>query len=232
MFSVIHSFIRYILFSLYFLTFGLITLIGFFILPINFAYKLIKPFCRGGLIALGVNAKVVGSIPNKGTFIVMMHHSSFIDSFIFPLLIKGKFTGIADKKNFSYPIYSQILKRIRAVSIDRSNRIQSIRGIEKAEKILKEGYHIGILPEGTRTTDGKVKRLKKGGFHMAVNTQTPIIPVGVKGAFEFKPKTRWTLKPGKVVLTVGAPTNPDDYEVLGVNGLLEKIQKEIERLST
>ena len=125
MFSIIHSFIRYVLFSLYFVTLGLITFIGFFIFPIDFAYKLIKPFCRGGLLCLGVNPKVIGSIPKKGNFIVMMHHSSFIDSFIFPLLVNGKFTGVADKKNFKYPIYAQILKRIRAVSIDRSNRIQS-----------------------------------------------------------------------------------------------------------
>ena len=42
-----------------------------------------------------------------------------------------------------------------------------------------------------RTLDGKMLELKKGGFHMAINTKAPILPIGVKGAFAAKPRNRW-----------------------------------------
>ena len=38
---------------------------------------------------------------------------------------------------------------------------------------------------------------------MAININAPILPIGSKGAFEFKPKNRWYMKPGKVSLNVG-----------------------------
>ena len=80
------------------------------------------------------------------------------------------------------------MRRIQAIPIDRKNRFTAIESIKKAEEVLKGGVHIGILPEGTRTLDGNIGPMKKGGFHMAINTETSIIPVGVYGAFNFKPK--------------------------------------------
>ena len=41
------------------------------------------------------------------------------------------------------------------------------------EKVIhSDGCHMVILPEGTRTLDGKLQKFKKGGFHMAINTNT------------------------------------------------------------
>ena len=65
-----------------------------------------------------------------------------------------------------------------------------IKGIKKAEEVIKEGYHIGIHPEGTRTLHGKMNPLKKGGFHMAINTKVKILPIIIRGLYDIKPKTR------------------------------------------
>ena len=50
------------------------------------------------------------------------------------------------------------------------------------------GYHIVILPEGTRTLTGQLNTFKKGGFHLAVNTKARILPIITKGLFNIKPK--------------------------------------------
>lgn len=34
-----------------------------------------------------------------------------------------------------------------------------------------------IFPEGTRRGDGKIHNFKKGGFHMALSEQIPILPI-------------------------------------------------------
>ena len=144
---------------------------------------------------------------------------------------RGGWTGITAAENFKIPVFSTIIKRIQAIPIERKNRQAAFESIKQAENVLKQGIHIGILPEGTRTLDGKIKPLKKGGFHMAINTNTPIIPVGVSGAFEFKPKNRWWMKPGLVTVNIGDPISINDYTTLGVDGLSTKVEKLLKSLS-
>ena len=66
---------------------------------------------------------------------------------------------------------------------------------------------------------------------MAINTNAPIVPVGCVGAFEFKPKDRWTLSPGTVKLICGKPIDPSTYSTLGLNGLVSKVEQEIQQLT-
>ena len=229
--------LKYKLLSLVLYLSGLVTFIfiafilifsGFIFLPLF--YGSVKICCRLMMSSLLLWPKIKGEFPADGTYIIMMNHSSFLDVFIFPLIPKGAWTGITATKNFKIPIFSSIIKRIQAIPIDRKNRLSAFESIKKAEDVLKQGIHIGILPEGTRTLDGKMKELKKGGFHMAINTNTAIVPVGVSGAYNFKPKDRWWMKPGPISITIGSPTNVSEYSDLGVDGLKNAVEKTIKEL--
>ena len=66
---------------------------------------------------------------------------------------------------------------------------------------------------------------------MAYNTNAPIVPVGCIGAFEFKPKNRWSLSPRTITIKYGTPTNPSTYESLGVGGLLKQLEQQIKELT-
>ena len=208
---------------------ALLIISGFLFLPLF--YKIDKLCCHLMLSSLLVLPKIKGDFPFDGTYIIMMNHSSFLDVFIFPLIPKGPYTGVAAVENFKIPVFSTIINRIQAIPIERKNRQAAFESIKQAENVLKQGIHIGILPEGTRTLDGKIKPLKKGGFHMAINTNTPIIPVGVSGAFEFKPKNRWWMKPGLVTVNIGDPISTNDYTALGVDGLSIRVEKLLKSLS-
>jgi len=183
------------------------------------------------LFSLLLWPKIKGQFPAMGTYIIMMNHSSFIDVFIFPLIPRGPWTGITAAENFKIPLFSTIINRIQAIPIDRKNRETAIKSIKKAELVLKQDIHIGILPEGTRTINGKIQKFKKGGFHMAINTNTAIIPVGISGAYNFKPKNRWWMKPGSISINIGSPTNVSEYSELGVDGLKNKVEQVIKELS-
>ena len=175
--------------------------------------------------------KIVGSFPKNGPFIIMMNHSSFLDIFLFPLFMQGMWSGVTAKENFKYPILSTILRRLRAISIDRTNQKDALQSICLAEQAIYRGYHIGILPEGSRTITGKMGILKKGGFHMAINTQTPILPIGISGAFSVKPKNRWWMRPGLITINIGDPVRHEEYEDLGIRGLLSHVESKLKSLS-
>ena len=66
---------------------------------------------------------------------------------------------------------------------------------------------------------------------MAINTKAPILPVGSKGAFEFKPKNRWYIKPGPVSLNVGKIIEPAEYDALGIDGLIENVRNQFRDLT-
>ena len=215
--------------SIFLLSAFCLIIISFIHFP--FFFKADKFFCRLIMLSFGVRVRIIGSFPKKGTFIIMMNHSSFIDVFIFPLIPRDAYTGITAVENFRYPVFSLLIRRLRAIPIERKNTRLAIQSIEKAERVLKDGIHIGILPEGSRTTNGKMLPLKKGGFHMAINTQTSIIPVGVSGAFSFKPKNRWWLKPGLITIKIGDPIIHEEYESLKIDGLIGRIESKLKYLS-
>jgi len=150
-------------------------------------------FCKGLFKCLLVKYKIIGEFPVQGPYILMHNHSSFLDMFFLPMVIKGKYTGVIAAKNFKLPI-------MRSGSL--ANALNSIK---IAEQRIKEGFHVAILPEGTRTLTGKLLPFKKGGFHMALNTKTKILPVIIKGLYQIKPRNRWNIKTGLATMIISQP---------------------------
>ena len=112
------------------------------------------------------------------------------------------------------------MRRLHAIPIYRFNHTKALDAIKVAEKKIQKGYHIAIFPEGTRTIDGRLNPFKKGGFHMAINTNTKILPVIVKGLYQIKPKNRWTIHPG--VATMIIPEEPINVTGKSVDELIEE----------
>jgi|TARA_B000000565_G_scaffold234476_1_gene194882 1-acyl-sn-glycerol-3-phosphate acyltransferase len=231
MITAIKSILIYICSLFIFLPSGILFIVTSFILPTHLMYKSARIVSWLMLKSLFVKLEIDGDIPSPGGRIYMFNHSSFIDVFLFAYLTPGNITAVIAKENYNIPVWGAMLKRFRAIPIERKNKDSAIQTINMAEDRLSNGYDVIILPEGTRTLSGKLKRFKKGGFHMAINTKAPIVPVGCIGAFEFKPKDRWTLSPGTVKLICGKPIDPSTYSSLGLNGLVSKVEQEIQQLT-
>ena len=215
------SIIIYLLAAIVFLLIGPILLIISLLYPKGL-FKLIIPFCKLMVAVYGCSLSANKRVPEDETFVIMANHCSFLDVFAIPTVFTGKFSAVAASKNFKIPVYSIFLRKMRVVSIDRSNREQAIAGIKQAEKLIKEGYHIVILPEGTRTFDGNLGVFKKGGFHLAINTKARILPIVTQGLYNIKPIHRFNIHPGKITIQVG---NPIDTHNKSVNDLLVETEK-------
>ncbi len=66
---------------------------------------------------------------------------------------------------------------------------------------------------------------------MALNTKASIIPVGISGAFACKPKNRWWLAPGAIIINIGDPINCREFKNLAVDELLRRVELKIKYLS-
>ena len=168
-------------------------------------YKYARFLSKGIFWCFNIKRKLVGQFPSDGPYILMHNHSSFLDLFLLPTIIKGKYTAIIAEKNFHIPLIGTILKKLNGIPIKRAHSKSARESIQIAENFIQTGFHIAIFPEGTRTITGNLNPFKKGGFHMAINTKTKILPLIVQGLYTIKPKTRWTIAPGTVKITIKEP---------------------------
>ena len=85
----------------------------------------------------------------------------------------------------------------RHVAIDRQNRSRALDALNRAAAESTAGVTFVIMPEGTRSRDRRLQPFKKGGFHLAIDTGLPILPVGIAGSERLMPKGTWWFLPAR-----------------------------------
>jgi long-chain acyl-CoA synthetase len=171
--------------------------------------KLAKVFFR---VYLPLGFSGLERLPRKGPFILCPNHQSFLDG---PLLISVLPKHIINRifilgytDYFQGSVMRFFGKLSRIVAIDPNvNLIQALRigGLG-----LRRGRVLLVFPEGTRTLDGSVAEFKKGSAILAVELGVPVVPVGLKGAFEMWPRGG-TFRRHPVHVTFGDPIDPNDF---------------------
>ena len=224
------SLILYLLGCIVFVIGGFILLI-ISLFSIKLMYQYIYYFCHFLMFCMGVKINIKGKFPKDGTFVIMSNHGSFIDVFVIPPALRGRFTAIIASSNLKIPLFGLLLKKIKAVPIIRENKEAAIKSIKFAEEVIhKHKYHMVILPEGTRTLDGKLQPFKKGWFHMAINTKTSILLVAHRETYLYKPKNRWWLSPRTIDVVIGPVINTENYNKKNIQELIDKTWNEMNNL--
>lgn len=75
------------------------------------------------------------------------------------------------------PILGWFYDRI-VITVDRKDMADRIDSLERIKQVLDSGLSIFIFPEGTFNTGyGSLSKFHQGAFHLAIETQTPIVPI-------------------------------------------------------
>jgi 1-acyl-sn-glycerol-3-phosphate acyltransferase len=127
------------------------------------------------------------NIRRKQPYIIVSNHQSALDILLLYRLLTH-FKWVAKKELFRVPIIGWNLWLNRYITIDRNSPKDAIRMIKRASEHLNMGSSVLLFPEGTRTTDGRVKRFKDGAFLLAKKTSYPILPVVIDGTLKVLPK--------------------------------------------
>jgi 1-acyl-sn-glycerol-3-phosphate acyltransferase len=166
---------------------------------------------------------VGGAFPARedGPFVYVFNHASILDTFAVIAAIP-RFTGAVGKKEqFELPVWGWILRRWGVVPIDRSDRATAIESLDRVQHAVRGGLSLLIAPEGTRSPDGSLGTLRKGAFHIALNTESTIVPLAIHGAFRAKNKGSWSLRPGRIRVAVLPGLTPGRDSMTDVESLRE-----------
>lgn len=133
------------------------------------------PFCRL------MTRKIMGieNISDKETFIIVSNHEKLID----PVFL-------------IYAVLKKLNKKVHFLSTGRwwflgetickqwagcIPVFDSKQAYEDTKRIIKSGGIVGIFPEGRLTN--KKRTFKTGAVRLAIETRTPILPIGVKSSY-------------------------------------------------
>jgi 1-acyl-sn-glycerol-3-phosphate acyltransferase len=96
----------------------------------------------------------------------------------------------------------------------------------QATRLLDWGISLLFFPEGTRRKEVPLAKFQSGAFWLAVRTQTPIVPVCIKGTGRLLPPGKKTFTPGKIGIEFLSPVNPSRFaqEDRPVRALSEHVQ--------
>lgn len=127
------------------------------------------------------------NIKKGKTYVIVSNHQSALDIVVL-YGIRTHFKWIAKRELFKVPVVGWNLILNRHIAIDRASTRSAVAMMQKATDHLKQGSSILVFPEGTRSTDGEIKRFKDGAFLIAKKAEVAILPVVVDGTLETLPK--------------------------------------------
>jgi 1-acyl-sn-glycerol-3-phosphate acyltransferase len=179
----------------------------------NPLYYIATGLGRLGVLLVSVKIEIRGRehLQAGRTYIFMSNHVSNLDPPILIPSIPGRCSVLVKKELFRVPVFGTGMRLGHLVPVDRGDHEAAIESVQAAIKVLHEGLHMVIYPEGTRSSDGRLLPFKKGPFYLAADSGVPVVPVTMLGTYECWPKTRFALRPGTATVVFHPPIDPHDY---------------------
>ncbi|HJQ68841.1 MAG TPA: lysophospholipid acyltransferase family protein [Blastocatellia bacterium] len=195
----------------------------------NMMYAPVRFFIRVGLAIVGVRVEVKGLelLDQKQTYIFTPNHQSFIEVPLLVTFLQRNIAYLAKKELFKYPIFSQGIRLIGVVPVDRSNTQSAVESARRATENLRRGKPYVIYPEGTRSRDGRLMPFKKGAFMMAIDAGVPIVPVSISGSTKIMPKGEIKIYPSTIRITVHEPIRTDGHSKETVAELMSRTRAKV-----
>jgi 1-acyl-sn-glycerol-3-phosphate acyltransferase len=143
------------------------------------------------------------NIPKEGAHIVVANHTSFLDPFIIGTIVPRVIHYLTYAYFYNLPVCHWYCKRVHCIPLKKDGK--DISALKNALRLLREGELLGIFPEGVRSATGQLGQGEPGVALIALKANVPILPIGIRGAYESFPKGAKFPKPGTITVTIGKP---------------------------
>lgn len=176
------------------------------------------------LLDIQLTMSGAGNVPPGRAYVYMSNHQSHLDiPMLYATLPSPTIRMLGKKELFDIPLWGHGLRAAEFIEVDRSNHANALKSIEHAARLVKDGVSIYLAPEGTRSRDGSIGKLKKGGFHLALGTQAPIVPVAIRGTIDVLPRGGKVMRRGREVsVVIGSPIEVVNRDI---DGLMQEVRE-------
>jgi len=186
-------------------------------------------FCARNVVRIAgarLRVRLAPGYDPRRTYLFVSNHVNLFDPFTLCAALPQFARGLELESHFDVPVYGWFMRRFGNVPIPDGRSAEGLRrAYRMTEDALAHGTSLIVFPEGTRTRDGTVGPFQLGGFRMARQFATPIVPVTMVGAFELHHKGRRVLRPGTVTVHVHEPVDPTGLSRRELEALRDRVRE-------
>lgn len=140
--------------------------------------RLTRMLCR-------VDDAPLSRVPSRGPLILVTNHVNFLDvPVLYTHLQPRPLTGVAKVETWDSPFLGPLFSLWGIIPIRRGEG--DVEAFRSALAALAAGQILAILPEGTRSGDGCLRRGQPGVVLLAVRSGAPILPLAFHGVENFR----------------------------------------------
>ncbi|MGD1840400.1 MAG: lysophospholipid acyltransferase family protein [Thermonemataceae bacterium] len=113
-------------------------------------------------------------------YIYCANHSSYIDIITMGLVVHHQHAFVGKASLGKVPVFGYMYRRLH-IAVEREKPSEAYKALLRMKQIVEHGKSIIMFPEGGIKTKNppRLAHLKDGAFRVAIETQTPIIPVTI-----------------------------------------------------
>jgi 1-acyl-sn-glycerol-3-phosphate acyltransferase len=146
----------------------------------NMIYRICSGWGDVWFFLVGIQSKRImkTAAPLPGSrYIFVANHISYMDVPMIVKAIRQPLRALGKAELAKVPVFG-FLYRYGAIMVDRSSPENRKKSVQQLKSVLKKGISVFIFPEGTFNTSGQpLKEFYDGAFRIAIETQTPLLPV-------------------------------------------------------
>ena len=137
--------------------------------------------------------------------VIVCNHQSFLDSLVI-IMQYPKLILFTNHWTWNSPVFGAIVRMADYYPIMHGVE----EGVDHLSEKVREGYSFLVFPEGTRSTDGQMRRFHKGAFFLAEKLGLDILPIMIHGTGDTMTKGDFLLKDGHISLEFLPRIKPGD----------------------
>ena len=183
-----------------------------------------------GLTISGIRCRLEGSehLISGRAAVYCANHESNVDPPALYHILHPRLHVLYKAELRHLPLLGRAMALADFVPVDRRNREEAARSLDRAAERLKGGASFLVFPEGTRSRTGELLPFKKGGFIMAIKGQAPIVPVAVSGGRAAMAKGRFLIRPIVLRVRVGEPVETAGSTMEDRDGIIAEVRGRIQ----
>lgn len=161
-----------------------------------------------------------GNIPLKGPAVLAANQVSFVDWLLIASVSARPVRFVMDSSYMDNPLIRAVARSAKVIPVPRDPSVEAPLKtvIEQIRGELDRGNLVCVFPEGSLTSDGRLRPFRRGIEAVVHDTQVPVIPIAIRGMWGSYFSRRWG-RPmsmpfrrvwSRVLVEIGTPIPPSE----------------------